>query len=427
MNRWANPSDTSSLLRVSPRRAGCRALILCVCPALLLSGLGAGHSRSLAQDAGEIAEPFGQEVILPPPRTAGNSVELCLNSRYSIHNLGGVADLQQIGHVLWATAQAPMLGAYRRVWVATPNGTYLYDPARHVLVWKKADTVTGAAFKISYEAELAFDAGLAYMPAILAAVSLWRDGEVSVVSCPQDGQLCFGVQQGGTLTSEPAAQCSVPADDAAWLPDPTVAGSNHLVEVLGDLRYVSSFTRGPLTLRQISQLLWAGYGCTPHVTYDSKAGLTVPSAYAAYHLTGAMYLASERGVFQYHNRTPGDDPNTRDHRMERLGSQDIRRWLTYAVAGLPDAPCHVVLCLPRAFVGQYYDELEVGFVASNMLIQASAMDLGCHFNAPLSLQECADIQRLMALPADHVPRAVVSVGRPAESEARPPDVPVPRS
>jgi hypothetical protein len=255
------------------------------------------------------------------------------------------------------------------------------------------------------------------MPAILASVSLWRDGEVSVVGCPQDGQLCFGVQPGGALLSESAARCSVSVDDAGWLPNPTVVGFNHLMEVLGDLRFASSFLRDPLTLRQISQLLWAGYGCTPHGTYNGKAGLTVPSAFAAYHLTGAIYLASEQGVFRCDNRKPGDDPNSRDHRLEQLGSQDIRQWLPYAVAGLPDAPSYLVLCLPRAFVGQYYDELEVGFVASNMLIQASAMGLGCHFNARLSLQECADIQRLMALPAEHVPRAVVSAGRPVESDA----------
>jgi len=123
------------------------------------------------------------------------------------------------------------------------------------------------------------------------------------------------------------------------------------MEVLGDLRYASSFTRGPLTLRQALHLLWAGYGCTPHGTYNCKAGLTVPSAFAAYPLTGAIYLAGERGVSRYHNRKPGDDPNTRDHRMERLRSQDIRRWLSYAVAGLPDAPRPVYCACRESSLG----------------------------------------------------------------------------
>jgi hypothetical protein len=44
----------------------------------VLSGPGDLHSRAPGRDAGEIIDLFGSELKLPPPRIAGNSVELCL-------------------------------------------------------------------------------------------------------------------------------------------------------------------------------------------------------------------------------------------------------------------------------------------------------------------------------------------------------------
>jgi hypothetical protein len=58
--------------------------------------------------------------------------------------------------------------------------------------------------------------------------------------------------------------------------------------------------------------------------------------------------------------------------------------------------------------------LETGFVAGNLLMQASAINLGCHFNAGLSLQDRQGIRSLAALPAEHIPQVVVSVGPVAE-------------
>ena len=367
--------------------------------ALLLGLVTTGHA--LAQGA---VEP------LPGPLATECSVEACLNSRCSAHGLSGTADLQQIGHVLWATGKAPIVGAYRHVWVATPTGTYLYDPAGHALILHKPDKVAGAAFAITCEAELAFDAGVAYMPAILAAVSLWGSGGVSVVSCPQGTQLCFGVQQVTGLTSERVAHCSVAADDPGWLPDPSTTGCNRLEHVLDHLRCTDDFAQTPLTLSQISQILWAGYGCTPHTTYNGKSGLTVPSAYALYYLSGAIYVVDERGVYRYLNRTAGDDPATRDHRMECIRPGDFRRPLRDVVAGLPQAPCCVVLCLPDVHSEQHYAQLEVGFVAGNMLLQASALDLGCYFNARLSAEQRRHVQSVTGIPDNHIPQAITSIG-----------------
>jgi hypothetical protein len=372
---------------------------------------------------------------LPSPLITENSVELCLNSRYSQHSLRGTASTQQISNIVWAAGRAPFTGTHRDIYVVTPSGTYLYDPNGHLLTWHSSAVKDDGAFQIRYESELDFDTGVSFMPALLASVSLCRSSESQVASCPKGigytkARLIFGVQPVRAPTTELVAHCSVPEGEPGWLPDPCTAGVNSLEVVLTNLNHVSNFIQTNLTLHQISQILWAGYGCTDH-TPSGKAGLTVPSAWANYYLTRSIYLANESGVYRYHNRNPGTNLATKDHRIERLNStdivrrlqtandsnsppsDDIRGSLQSAVSSLPQAPCYVILCLDSSYVGQEYARLETGFVAGSMLVQATAIDLGCHFKTGLTSDEQRIIQTTTGIPTSHVPQAIVSIGQVA--------------
>ncbi|MHC4324427.1 MAG: nitroreductase family protein, partial [Planctomycetota bacterium] len=351
-------------------------------------------------------------------------MEICLNSRYSEHSLRGTANARQISNILWAAGAVPFTGTHRDIYVATPAATYLYDPNGHSLSWYSNEVRDDGAFAIIYESQLDFDTGVSFMPALLASVSLWNSTESPVASCPKGigypkARLIFGVQSVRGLKTELAVHSSVPEGESGWLPDPCTAGDNSFEEVLANLNYVSSFSQTNLTLRQISQLLWAGYGCSAH-TASGKAALTVPSAWANYYLTRSIYLANENGVYRYHNRNPDTNHSTKDHRLEQIDSSsagrggtrpaDSRGRLQSAVGGLPEAPCYVILCLDSSYTGQEYAQLEVGFVAGNLLIQATAIDLGCYFNAGLTSAERTGIQAATNIPSSHVPHAIVSIG-----------------
>jgi len=78
-------------------------------------------------------------------------------------------------------------------------------------------------------------------------------------------------------------------------------------------------------------------------------------------------------VFRYHNRNPGSDLTTRDHRLELIKGGDVREGLQSAMKELPDAPCYVVLCLDEEDRDKWYAHLETGFVGGNMLLQGSAI------------------------------------------------------
>jgi len=352
---------------------------------------------------------------LPEPIVTQNSVEICLNSRYSQHALGGTAADQQISNIIWAAGKAPFTGTHRDIYIATPTGTYLYDPNNHSLSFHSSDIRDDGAFAIIYESQLDFDTGVSFMPALLASVSLCNSTESSVASCPKGigypkSRLIFGVQEVRGLTYELVAHSSVSEGEPGWLPDPSTTGENSVEVVLANLNYVDSFVRTDLTLQQISQILWAGYGCTPHTTNNGRKGLTVPSASANYYLTKAIYLANENGVYRYHNRNPSADLTTMDHRLEQVKLDDVRDSLRSAVSSLPKAPCYVILCLDSSIALSELSRLETGFVASNMLIQASAIDLGCHFKTELTSGEQGSIQTATSIPLSHIPQVVVSIG-----------------
>jgi hypothetical protein len=198
------------------------------------------------------------------------------------------------------------------------------------------------------------------------------------------------------------------------LPDPSTNGQNKLEEVLANLKYVSKFSLDNLTLQQISQLLWAGYGCTPHVVSGSKRGLTVPSAMAKYYLTGTIYLLNEKGVYRYQNRNPSTDLTTIDHRIEPINTTDVRDKIRAAISGLPQAPCYILVCLgPTSTINAQEQDWaleEAGFVGSNVLVQASAIGLGCHFETTLTSDEQVGIQKLTNIPSSDTPQVIISIG-----------------
>jgi len=189
---------------------------------------------------------------LPPPIITNNSVELCLNSRYSQHSLSGIANNQQISNIVWAAGRVPITGSYRDIYIATPTATFLYDPNSHSLSWHSDDVTDDGAFQIIYESELDFDTGVSFMPALLASVSLWNSTESPVASCPKGigypkARLIFGVQSVAGLTTELAVHSSLPEDEPGWLPDPCTVGDNSLEELLANLGYVVNFAQTNLT------------------------------------------------------------------------------------------------------------------------------------------------------------------------------------
>jgi len=375
----------------------------CQTAAIGLGGLALGEYL-----AGRKAWAEGPGPLLPPIIT-GRSTEICMNSRVSRHGgLSGTATDQQIANVLWAAGRAPVMGSYRTINVKTPNATYVYHPETHSLE-RVSSTPGSNAINITYDRELDFDAGVADVLALWASVSLWTGTSSQVASCPEMTNLNFGINTVAGVTSQLVAVSS-----DGTLPNPVTDGANHFEEVLAHLPLASKFrTDLDLAPQRLSQLLWAGYGCTPHWTANGYGGLTVPSYTASYYLTNRIYVINER-VLRYCNRT-GSSLTTRNHRLELVQNADVRAQVRAALPDLPEAPCYILLCLTQSGLGLWNYRLETGFVAGGMLAQAGASGLACAFKVPLSSAEQTAVKQITLIPSGDYPHAIVALGhRPAD-------------
>jgi SagB-type dehydrogenase family enzyme len=192
--------------------------------------------------------------------------------------------------------------------------------------------------------------------------------------------------------------------DTMQLPTPMREGKMSLEEALARRRSVREFTLEPLTDRELSQLLWAAQGIT------HPEGLrTAPSAGALYPLE--MYVMMASGLFHY-------DP--RGHRLLRTSDRDLRQAI-YRAALEQEAVLHAPAVFMIAAVyartahkyGQMrsprYVHMEAGHAAQNLLLEAVALGLG---GVPVGAFDDGEIQKALALPADHQPLYLIPVGHP---------------
>lgn len=174
-------------------------------------------------------------------------------------------------------------------------------------------------------------------------------------------------------------------DGAAWaqtlkLPAPAKKGQVSLEQALAQRRTHRSFNAKPISLDQLSQLLWAAYGVT-----GSKYGIdlkTAPSAGATYPLeiyAVAGLGAVERlkpGVYHYLPQA---------HSLQRLKAGDLRKAAAGAAHGQmwsAGAPVMFVIaaqyerCIAKyGQRGRTYTHIEAGCVGQNIFLQAEALGL----------------------------------------------------
>jgi hypothetical protein len=392
---------------------------------LCAGGTGALFSSSLSRS---FPLTMNHSRALPDPQVNAFATEAVLNSRHSYHfGYSGTLSDQVLANVLWAVSRAPVMGSSRIIYVARPDNVYRYDPASHELLLHLAGnhlSESSLAFEVGVAGDLAEDAGAALHYGMLASTSFWDDTSSQPAVCPKESaqinannawnpdlyvQLvnCYGLMPTVSgITYDVVAHSS----DGS-LPDPETDGSTLLEEALGGLMYGDQFRTSEPGLDELSQLLWASYGNTPHTTANGRGGLTVASAVANYYLTGRIYLVRPDGVERYHIRLPSGQPSTRDHRIERVTDGDRRQELRAAAAGIPEtAPGYIVYCAGTA---DRWQLLEAGFAAASGLLEAKSLELQGFLTGNFTTDEREAIIAALGIPAGDLPLVVFSAGRRA--------------
>ncbi len=196
------------------------------------------------------------------------------------------------------------------------------------------------------------------------------------------------------------------------LPEPKTKGEVSLEETIVKRRSIRDFLDKPLSLAQLSQILWAAQGITDPEGFKRAA----PSAGALYPLeiyivigeNGVENLAA--GVYHY---------LPQKHAIEIHQNGDPRHDLASAALGqyfIAEAPASLVIAAEyERTTGKYgergvrYVHMEVGHAGENIYLQVEALGLGTVVVGAFNDEEVAQI---LNLPPNYEPLYIMPLGWP---------------
>ena len=199
-----------------------------------------------------------------------------------------------------------------------------------------------------------------------------------------------------------------------YLPLPVFKGNMSLEEAILHRRSIREYRKEPLTLHQLSQLLWAAQGIT-EVRWGFRAS---PSAGATYPLeiyvvvgnNGVKGLVS--GVYRY-------QPHS--HSLVLVKKGDVREELYSACLNqewVRDAPVVLVIAADYERTTRVYGErgiryvhMEVGHVGQNIYLEATALGLG---TVAVGAFYDDEVRVIIGAPENHHPLYVMPVGIPVK-------------
>ena len=164
------------------------------------------------------------------------------------------------------------------------------------------------------------------------------------------------------------------------LPEPSFKGTVSVEEAIYKRRSYREFLPQALSLKEISQLLWATGGANvdavtgPTRTYPSAGGIYPLEIY----LVAGNVAQLPAGVYKY---------NWRTHQLIAIKKGDVRKELARACLGqifISKAPATIVLAAVFEKTTVVYGErgyiryipMDAGHAAENLYLQATAMGLG---------------------------------------------------
>lgn len=196
------------------------------------------------------------------------------------------------------------------------------------------------------------------------------------------------------------------------LPSPNLKGKISVEEAIFRRRSVRRYKNDPLTMEQLSQILWAAQGTTSRSRYRAA-----PSAGATYPLETYIFVGEETveglkaGIYHY-------DTNSHSLALHKKG--DFRADLARAALDqgfIADVPVDIVLCAiyPRTSYrygrrGERYVHIEVGHVGQNVHLQAVASGLA---TVMVGAFEDEEVSEVLNIEEGIKPLYIMPVGKPA--------------
>jgi SagB-type dehydrogenase family enzyme len=191
------------------------------------------------------------------------------------------------------------------------------------------------------------------------------------------------------------------------LPQPKLDSRISVEEALSNRRSIRNYKDKPISLKELSQLLWAAQGKT-----SDWGGRTAPSAGAKYPIEIFTVVGKveglDPGIYRY-------DPQ--DHSVIRFKKGDLRKNLMKAAIGQPcikNAPVNIVVTGVYSRTEEKYGErapryvhMETGHACQNIYLQAEALKLGTVVIGAFHDNDVAELLNLK----EEKPLAIMPVGK----------------
>ena len=195
------------------------------------------------------------------------------------------------------------------------------------------------------------------------------------------------------------------------LPEIITKGTISLEEALAKRRSIRNYTNEPLTLQEVSQLLWSTQGITEpesgHRTAPSAGGIYPLEIFIEVPKNGAKDLTG--GVYRYIPEY---------HKLILVKSGDHNFSLSEAARdqeSVLDAKLNIVIAAVYERTTRRYGErgiryvhMEVGHVGQNVSLQATALNLGMVVIGAFNDDQ---VQKVIGMKEDEKPQYILSVGR----------------
>ncbi|SNZ06112.1 SagB-type dehydrogenase domain-containing protein [Persephonella hydrogeniphila] len=192
------------------------------------------------------------------------------------------------------------------------------------------------------------------------------------------------------------------------LPEPVFNSSFSIEKALLKRRSIREFSPYPLSIEEISQLLWAAQGVTHFEGFR-----TAPSAGALYPLEIYVVIGNvknlKQGIYKY---------NPYHHELILVKSGDYKNELYQAALGQEwvknGVVCFVITGVYDRTTRKYgsrgirYVDMEAGHAAQNLLLQATALNIGC---VTVGAFYDNQIRQILEIDIDEFPLYLIPAGK----------------
>lgn len=200
----------------------------------------------------------------------------------------------------------------------------------------------------------------------------------------------------------------MPPADIVRLPPPRFEGPVSIEQTLLQRRSIRTFSRDPLTVDDLTQLLWAAQGITHAQGYR-----TAPSAGALYplelYVVVGQVVGLPAGLYRYRGREHAlGAQSPRDLRAEMAAAAYGQRPVERAPASFLFTAVFERMTVKYGRRGVRYVDMEAGHAAQNLCLQAVALDLK---SVVIGAFQDAAVKQIAMLPSEEEPLYLVPVGR----------------